>query len=704
MIVTVTLNPVLDRTLSVAEIRYNDVLRASHTRLDWGGKGLNVARAIKALGGEVIASGLLGGNTGRILAEGLQALDIPTDFIPIAGETRTNIMIMDESGGRHIKVNEPGPTVTGAEIEAFVRHVEANVQPGDIWALCGSLPPGCPADIYARLIDIIQSSGAKAALDTSGEALRLGCARKPYLVKPNRHEVCTLTGMALNTEAEIYEAARSLIDMGIEIVAISLGADGLLAASRTATYRIPPPQVSEKNPTGAGDALLGAYLLSLSQGYALARAAKLGVAAGSAAAFKDGVSVGARNEVEAAYAILDGSHPAPILPGYLMTSEAGSFARATIADRKPKIIRQVIEDHAYPAAIVADLREFSAEISGKRLTPLSEQAADVPFWNRCMSIYSGRTWLELPWYFAETFFYRRLLECVRYLQPGEWQAVDPFAKQKEKQIGADIQHLTAIWNQFDGLPPDVEFEALLHSCLWGNRTDLSNFTVKVKAAQGLAARREEENIVINHTAQVYDRLHNRVGQVDFINDNAGTDSLFDLALTDFLLRQGWVDRITFNLKERPFFVSDAMIRDIRHSIDLMLGQSALRDLGERLSVYLREGRLVLQTNPFWTSCRMFRQMPEEVVRTLQRSDLIIIKGDVNYRRMFDDRHWPYDTPIAEAAAYFPAPFVLLRTLKGEIMLGLQPGQAQQIEKEDPAWLIDGQRGVIHMYTPDRGDS
>ncbi len=704
MIVAVTLNPVLDRTLSVAEIRYNDVLRATHTRLDWGGKGLNVARAIKALGGEVIATGFLGGNTGRMLAEGLHAFDIPTDFIPIAGETRTNIMIMDESGGRHIKVNEAGPSVTGAEIEAFISHVQASVQPGDIWALCGSLPPGVPPDIYARLIDLIQAAGAKAALDTSGEGLRLGCAHKPYLVKPNRDEVRVLTGMALDTETEIDQAARFLLDMGIEIVAISLGADGLLAASPAGTHRIPPPQVSEKNPTGAGDALLGGLLLSLSQGYSLARAAKLGVAAGSAAAFKDGVSVGERLEVEAAYAKLDGRHPAPILPGYLMTSEPGSFARATIADRKPKIIQQVIQDHTYPPAIVTDLQAFSAEISGKEPTPLHEQAADVPFWNRAMSIHSGRSWLELPWYFAETFFYRRLLECVRYLQPGEWQSVDPFAGQKEKQIDADILHLAAIWNQFDGLPPDVEFEALLHSCLWGNRTDLSNFTIKVKAAQGLAARHEEENIVINHTAQVYKRLNGGVGQVDFINDNAGTDSLFDLALADFLLRQNWAKRIVFNLKDRPFFVSDAMIQDIRHSIDLMIEQPALRGLGERLAAYLRDGRFTLQTHPFWTSCLMFRQMPEEVANALRRSDLIIIKGDVNYRRMFDDRHWPYNTPIAEAAAYFPAPFVLLRTLKGEIMLGLQPGQAQQIEKEDPAWLIDGQRGVIHMYIPDRGDS
>lgn len=704
MIVTVTLNPVLDRTLSVEEIRFNDVLRASQTRLDWGGKGLNVARAVKALGGEVIAGGLLGGSTGRMLADGLHALDIPLDFMPIAGETRTNIMIMDETNGRHIKVNDAGPSVSPAEVEDFVRHVQATVQPGDWWVLCGSLPPGAPADVYARLIDIVQSSGARAVLDTSGEALRLGCASKPYLVKPNREEARALTGLALNTEEELITAARSILKMGVQIAVISLGAEGLLACAEGSVNRIRPPQVSEKNPTGAGDALLAGLLLSLSQGYPLERAAKLGVASGSAAALKDGVSVGSPEEVARIYSMLDACHALPILPGYLMTSEAGSFARSTIVERKPKIIEQVMEDYAYPEGIVNDLKAFSTEITHQALSPIREESGDTAFWNRAMSVHHGRTWLELPWYFAETYFYRRLLECIRYLQPGEWRNVDPFAKQKERQIKTDIQRLAAVWSQFEDMPPEVEFEALLHSCLWGNRTDLSNFTVKVKAAHGLAAKHEEENIIINHTQAVHERLRSKITRVDFVNDNAGSDSLFDLALADFLLRQEWTGQVVFNLKDRPFFVSDAMIRDIRYSIEALREDAALHALAGRLVDYMGDKRLVLQTHPFWSSCLMFRQMPQDLSAEFGRSGLVIVKGDVNYRRMLDDRHWPYDTPIAEAADYFPAPFVLLRTLKGEIMLGLPPRQAQEIEKEDPAWLIDGQRGVIQMHPLNRGDS
>ncbi len=699
MIVTVTLNPVLDRTMSVSKITFNSVLRANQSRLDWGGKGLNVSRTLKALGQTTIASGFFGGNTGRILRDGLEALGIVTDFQNIGGETRTNTVIIEEKRARHIKVNEAGPLVSEEEQEAFLRYVEEHAVAGDIWAFCGSLPPGVAADYYARLIQIAQAKGAKAVLDTSGEALRLGCAAAPYMVKPNRDEAASVTGMPLRNKTEILQAAQAILKLGVQIVAISLGSKGLLLVSKEQIVRVRPPRIEERNPTGAGDALLGGVLISLAQGYSLERAARLGVACGTASASNEGVGVVTREDVERFYATLDKKHPLPILPDYLMTSEPGSFARSTIVERKPLIIRQVMEDYPYPDEIKANLQAFAEEIASKTIQPLREDAADVSFWNREWLVYQGKTWLEIPWYFAETYFYRRLLECVRYLQPGAWLGVDPFGKQKEKQISADIQHLGNIWAQFESLEVGDEFQALLHSCLWGNRTDLSNFTVKVKAAQGAAAKSEEENILINHTQQVYDLLRTGVSRVDFINDNAGTDSLFDLAMTDFLLRQKWVGEIIFHLKDRPFFVSDATPQDILLSVERLRSDAepSVRQLGERLDRYISNGHLRLQTHPFWSSCLMFRQMPEEVSTQLAEADLVIVKGDVNYRRMLDDRHWAHHTPLEEAAGYFPAPFVFLRTLKGEIMLGLAEGEAEGIEKIDSTWLINGKRGVIHFF-------
>jgi hypothetical protein len=181
----------------------------------------------------------------------------------------------------------------------------------------------------------------------------------------------------------------------------------------------------------------------------------------------------------------------------------------------------------------------------------------------------------------------------------------------------------------------------------------------------------------------------------------GSDLLFDLALADFLMDLGWVQEIHLHLKSQPFFVSDAMPADARCSVDLLKTAPApgLQALGVRLDEHLSAGRLVFATDPFWTSCLMFRQMPAQLRQELAPAGLVLVKGDVNYRRLLDDRHWPPTTRMEDVCAYFPAPFVALRTLKGEIMVGLQPGQAQVLQAEDPTWLINGKRGVIQMVAP-----
>jgi hypothetical protein len=384
-----------------------------------------------------------------------------------------------------------------------------------------------------------------------------------------------------------------------------------------------------------------------------------------------------------------------------MTSDPGSFARKTILERKPQIIRQVLSDNAYPPAVVAALEVFRDEITSRPIQPLVESSPDVPDWNHELARYAGKTWLEIPWYFAETYFYRRLLEAVGYFQPGQGQGCDPFEKQKAGQMEGDVRSLSPAWEQFTTLETGMRFEALLHSSLWGNRADLSNFTVTVKARSGLATAAERYLILIDHTGQVRDLLAGGMPRVDFICDNVGSDLLFDLALADFLLRQGWVQEIRLNLKNQPFFVSDAMPADARRTVDLLKAvlSPGLQALGAHLDEDLSTGRLVLATDPFWTSWQMFRQMPVHLQQELASVGLVLVKGDVNYRRLLDDRHWPPTTRMEDVCGYFPAPFVALRTLKGEIMVGLQPGQSQNLQAEDPTWLINGKRGVIQLVIP-----
>jgi hypothetical protein len=165
-----------------------------------------------------------------------------------------------------------------------------------------------------------------------------------------------------------------------------------------------------------------------------------------------------------------------------------------------------------------------------------------------------------------------------------------------------------------------------------------------------------------------------------------------LALADFLLARGWAGRVTFHLKRHPFFVSDAMVADARR----LVVRIAAQPLGRRLAEHLAAGRLALVDHPFWTTCLGFRHLPASLSARLRSTGLVVLKGDVNYRRLLDDRHWPHTARLADVAAYFPAPFLVLRTLKAELMVDLRPGQAEELAAQDPEWLTNGRRGVVQL--------
>ncbi len=301
MIVTVTPNPVVDRTLTVPAIALDTVMRATAIRDDWGGKGFNVSRVLLALGMESLALGFIGGATGQRLAAGLAALGIPTDFVTIAGETRTNIVIAAADSGHYVKVNEAGPTLQPEEIAQFLDKVRQRARPGDTWALCGSLPPGVPDDFYAQIIHLLKPCGARVLLDTSGAALRAGCEAVPFLVKPNAEEAAAFVGHPVHTREDALDAAHAFLERGIAQVALSLGAEGLLLATREAAVFAVPPAVPVKNVTGAGDALLAGLIYALERNLPLAEQARWGVAAGTASAMHEGVGVVTSEGVKAVY-------------------------------------------------------------------------------------------------------------------------------------------------------------------------------------------------------------------------------------------------------------------------------------------------------------------------------------------------------------------------------------------------------------------
>jgi 1-phosphofructokinase family hexose kinase len=295
MIYTVTLNPALDRELTVPALQFDDVLRATATRVDCGGKGFNVARMLAVLGAQSVALGFAGGHTGAMLQEQLAALNIATDFIGIAGETRTNISIVTAEYDRHIKVNEPGPLISAGEQAALRARVRQQARSGDWWVLAGSLPPGVDSSFYADLIGDIQAAGARAILDTSGAALRQGYSARPFLLKPNAAEASELTGLPIATAEQALAAAAAM--PGIELIVISLGAAGALLLQAGRGWLATPPRIQQHNPIGAGDSLVAGLVWGLSSALAPEDMLRWGVACGAAAASQAGTAFGTYDQV-----------------------------------------------------------------------------------------------------------------------------------------------------------------------------------------------------------------------------------------------------------------------------------------------------------------------------------------------------------------------------------------------------------------------
>jgi len=301
MIYTLTLNPAVDRELTVPAIEFDSVLRASESRLDFGGKGFNVSRLLKGMNEPSTAVGFLGGEAGGLLQKGLQNLGIGTDFVWVPEETRTNVSIVTQSHDHYLKVNEKGPAVDEPKQKELLEKIDELAKTGDWWVLAGSLPPGIPNDIYARVLNVLNKHGANTILDTSGESLKLGCVEKPYLVKPNAEEAHMLTSLPMDTPAEIAAGAAEIRRMGARNVVISMGKAGALLHTADGSWLTHTPKIQEKNPIGAGDSMVGGLVWALTQGIALKEALGWGVASGAATASLPGTEVGSRSLIEALF-------------------------------------------------------------------------------------------------------------------------------------------------------------------------------------------------------------------------------------------------------------------------------------------------------------------------------------------------------------------------------------------------------------------
>ncbi len=281
MILTVTLNPTIDRVYFLDTFETGKVMRVQNAICSAGGKGINVARVANILGCKTSAMGYVGGYTGEFIKAEMESLGIKNLFTDISGVTRTCVNLSDKSG-KSSEILEAGPEITEEEKARFISEFTSVIRDYSIIVVSGSLPKGLAPDFYKELVKIAKDNHKKIIVDTSGKALEEILESKPYMVKPNNDEVSDLLGKEVNTDDEIKEALRYLKEKGVEIPFVSLGKDGAAALIDGKAYRFVPPTVKAVNTVGSGDSSVAGVSAGIDMGYDLISAFKLGMAAGSA--------------------------------------------------------------------------------------------------------------------------------------------------------------------------------------------------------------------------------------------------------------------------------------------------------------------------------------------------------------------------------------------------------------------------------------
>lgn len=300
MIVTLTINPAIDRTISVDRLAFEDRAYIKSSGETAGGRGVNSAEVIHAFGGETVAVLTSGGEPGKRLEGLLTNQGIKIAVAPIGRDTRTNLTITDRHG-LTVNLNEPGPELTKTEVARVEKTVRDALSHASWLMLCGSLPPGVPPSFYAKAIAIARQKKVKTLLHASGEALREGIEAKPTVVTPNQQEAERLLGRTLLTRTQWLEAAEQVRKMGADSVVLSLGSRGAIGAFGDGLYEALPPRVDAVCPIGAGDALTAAYVWSTLRKKNAADSLRWGVAAGTASARLPGMQFASLAQTQEIY-------------------------------------------------------------------------------------------------------------------------------------------------------------------------------------------------------------------------------------------------------------------------------------------------------------------------------------------------------------------------------------------------------------------
>lgn len=298
MILCVNPNPAIDKTVVVPRFRLDAIHRPASVLALPGGKGCNVARALVTLGESAMVTGWVGGHAGRFIEEGLAAEGIGAAFVHTEAESRTCLSILDSESGGVTEIYERGASITESQVAELLARYRVLLGQVTGVTLSGTLPPGCPPDLYRTLIEVAREQGLPAYLDSSGEALREGLLGRPALVKPNAAEFAEVTGAPSTGPGDMIRAMQEIAARYETTVVVSRGAAGALATDGRTAWEVRAPRVEARSAVGSGDCLLAGLAFGLSRGLPLPDAVRCGVAAGSANTLQTGAGRFVRTDFE----------------------------------------------------------------------------------------------------------------------------------------------------------------------------------------------------------------------------------------------------------------------------------------------------------------------------------------------------------------------------------------------------------------------
>lgn len=389
---------------------------------------------------------------------------------------------------------------------------------------------------------------------------------------------------------------------------------------------------------------------------------------------------------------------APVLLG----NEPGSFPHSVLAERHPAIIRQVRE--AFPYGPVQH-RALDALLDSCTEGVIEELPADAPDRDRWqawgLARYAGRSWFDVPWLWSESYFYRRLLEAVGYFAPGPWQGIDPFRPFKLAELdSSETDEELAALDELEKEPVPERATALLHGSLWGNRADLG-FRLSEASARAAGTAQPAPGLVADDSETLWSLLPSSgAGTLCLVADNAGRELVPDLLLVAHLLAHGRIERVVLHVKPYPYYVSDATTADVVDAVRRLAGApGAAAGYGRGLWSAMTDGRLTVRAHPFSCAPLPYAEMPGDLREEFAAAALTVFKGDLNYRRLVGDRLWPPTTPFADVTGYFPGPVAALRTLKSDVITGLDASTEAALDAaEGGRWRISGTHALIQVRT------